>query len=98
MVGTPAVCSDKCGSSVIVEASKVGSVFSSNNQQALINSLSNQYKKGLVSSEERQKIMKWSKCLGANSGAVYLDSILNLKSKKVESLNIPWNLKNKILL
>lgn len=98
MVGTPAVCSDKCGSSVIVEASKVGSVFSSNNQQALINSLSNQYKKGLVSLEERQKIMKWSKCLGANSGAVYLDSILNLKSNKVKSLNIPWNLKNKILL
>ena len=91
MVGTPPVCSDKCGSSVIVEASKVGNVFSSNNQQALINSLNNQYEKGLVSSEQRQKIMRWSKCLGANSGAAYLDSILNLKSGKVKSLKIPWN-------
>ena len=91
MVGTPAVCSDKCGSSVIVEASKVGGVFSSNNQQALMNSLNNQYEKGLVSSEQRQKIMKWAKCLGANSGAAYLDSILNFKSNKVESIKIPWN-------
>ena len=30
--------------------------------------------------------MRWSKCLGANSGAAYLDSILNLKSGKVKSL------------
>jgi glycosyltransferase involved in cell wall biosynthesis len=91
MVGTPAVCSDKCGSSIIVEASKVGSVFSSNNKKALINSLSNQYEKGLVSSEVRQKIMKWSKCLGANSGAIYLESILNLKNNKVDSIKLPWN-------
>ena len=83
MVGTPAVCSDKCGSSVIVEASKVGSVFSTNNQQALISSLSNQYEKGLVSSKQRQKIIKWSRCLGASSGAKYLESVLNLKNDKL---------------
>ena len=91
MVGTPAVCSDKCGSSVIVEASKVGSVFSTNNQQALISSLSNQYEKGLVSSKQRQKIMKWSKCLGASSGAKYLESVLNLKNNKMNSIKLPWN-------
>ena len=91
MVGTPAVCSDKCGSSVIVEASKVGSVFSSNNQQALIDSLKNQYEKGLVSSEQRQKIIKWSRCLGASSGAQYLESILNVKNNKVVSIKLPWN-------
>ena len=91
MVGTPAVCSDKCGSSTIVEASKVGSVFSTNNQQALINSLSNQYEKGLVSSKQRQKIMKWSRCLGASSGAKYLESILNLKNNKLNLIKLPWN-------
>ncbi len=91
MVGTPAVCSDKCGSSIIVDASKVGSVFSSNNQQSLINSLSDQYEKGLVSLEQRQNIMKWSRCLGASSGAKYLESILNLKNDKVVSIKLPWN-------
>jgi glycosyltransferase involved in cell wall biosynthesis len=90
MVGTPAVCSDKCGSSVVVEASKVGSVFSTNNPQALINSLSNQYEKGLVSSKQRQKIMKWSRCLGASSGAKYLESILNLKNNKLNLIKLPW--------
>ena len=77
--------------SVIVEASKVGSVFSSNNQQALINSLIDQYEKGLVSSKQRQKIMKWSRCLGASSGAMYLESILNLKNNKMNSIKLPWN-------
>ena len=91
MVGTPAVCSDKCGSSTVVDASGVGSVFSTNNQQALINSLSNQYEKGLVSSKQRQKIMKWSRCLGANSGAKYLESILNFKNNKVNLIKLPWN-------
>ena len=90
MVGTPVVCSDKCGSSVVVEASKIGSVFSTNNPQALINSLSNQYEKGLVSSKQRQKIMKWSRCLGASSGAKYLDSILNLKNNKLNLIKLPW--------
>ena len=91
MVGTPAICSDKCGSSVIVEASKVGSVFSTNNQQALIDSLSNQYEKGLVSSEQRQKIMKWSRCLGASSGAKYLELVLNLKNSRLNLIKLPWN-------
>ena len=91
MVGTPVVCSDKCGSSVVVEASKVGSVFSANNLQALINSLSNQYEKGVISSKQRQKIIKWSRCLGANSGAKYLESILNFKNNKVNLIKLPWN-------
>lgn len=91
MVGTPAVCSDKCGSSIIVKASKVGSVFSSNDQKSLVNSLSDQYEKGLVSLEQRQNIMKWSRCLGASSGAKYLESILNLKNNKVVSTKLPWN-------
>jgi glycosyltransferase involved in cell wall biosynthesis len=91
MVGTPVVCSNKCGSSVVVEASKVGSVFFINNQQTLINSLSNQYEKGLISSKERQKIIKWARHLGANSGAKYLESILNLKNNKLNSIKLPWN-------
>jgi glycosyltransferase involved in cell wall biosynthesis len=91
MVGTPVVCSDKCGSSAVVEASGVGSVFSTNNQKALMDSLNNQYEKGLVSSKQRQKIMKWSRCLGASSGAKYLESILNFKNNKVNLIKLPWN-------
>ena len=80
MVGTPVVCSDKSGSSVIVEASGVGSIFVANNQKSLITSLRTQLKIGQVSLKERQKIMKWSRCLSASSGAKYLELILNLKN------------------
>lgn len=90
MVGTPVVCSDKCGSSVAVKASGVGSVFSANNQQSLITSLRTQIKRGHLSLKERQKIIKWSKCLGASSGAKYLESILNLNNK-VNLIKLPWN-------
>ena len=91
MVGTPVVCSDKCGSSVIVEASGVGSVFSTYKQKALIDSLNDQYEKGLVSSKQRQKIIKWSRCLGASLGAKYLESILNFKNSNVNLIKLPWN-------
>lgn len=91
MVGTPVVCSNKCGSSVVVEASGVGSVFTANNQQSFINSLRTQLKIGQISSKERQKIIKWSRCLGASSGAKYLESILNLKNNKKNSIKLPWN-------
>jgi|TARA_B110000037_G_C17076634_1_gene488140 glycosyltransferase involved in cell wall biosynthesis len=91
MVGTPVVCSDKSGSSVIVEASGVGSIFVANNQKSLITSLRTQLKIGQVSLKERQKIMKWSRCLSASSGAKYLELILNLKNNKVNLIKLPWN-------
>ena len=91
MVGTPVVCSNKCGSSVIVKASGVGSVFFANNQKSLNDSLYNQYKKGYVNFKERQKIMKWAKRLTARSGAKYLELIFNIKNNKLDSPKIPWN-------
>lgn len=91
MVGTPVVCSDKCGSSTVVKASGAGKVFYTNNHQTLIKSLCNQYKKGLVASRDRQKIIKWSRCLGAKSGAEYLELILNTKNNKSNFIKLPWN-------
>ena len=91
LVGTPVVCSDKCGSSIIVQASRVGSIFSANNQESLINSLCNQFEKGLVGLKERQKIMKWAKYLDVSSGAKYLELILNKKNNKLNMIKLPWN-------
>jgi len=91
MVGTPVICSDKCGSSVVVQASGVGGVFTANNQQSLIVSLRTQLRKGHLSTKERKKIIEWSKCLNATSGAKYLESILNLNNHKVNLIKLPWN-------
>ena len=92
MVGTPVICSDACGSSEVVQASGVGSVFLKNDHQSLSDSLHQQYELGQINIAERQKIIEWSKCLCAESGAEYLDLILN--NTKKELVEAPWLKKN----
>ena len=88
IAGTPVICSNACGSAVVVKASGVGGVFLSKNQKSLTNMLYNQYRIGKIFNKKRQKIAKWAKCLDANSGAKYLDLILNSNSKKL--IKEPW--------
>ncbi len=88
IAGTPVICSNACGSSVVVKASGVGGVFLSKNQKSLTKILYNQYRIGKIFNKKRQKIAKWAKCLNANSGAKYLNLILNSNSKKL--IKEPW--------
>jgi glycosyltransferase involved in cell wall biosynthesis len=88
MVGTPVICSNSCGSSVAVKASKVGGVFVSENLKSLAKILRKQYKIGKISITQRKIISKWAKCLNANSGAKYLDSIFNNTGKNL--IEEPW--------
>lgn len=88
MVGTPVICSNTCGSSVIVKASGVGGVFLSNNQKTLMNNLYKQYKIGLLPLRKKKKITKWARCLNDKSGAEYLDLILNRIDKSL--IKVPW--------
>lgn len=92
MVGTPVITSDACGSSEVVKASGVGGVFLSNNRKSLKSNLQNQYNLGRVSIKERNKISKWAKCLGANSGAKYLDLIIQKNHSKKSNLSPPWEI------
>jgi glycosyltransferase involved in cell wall biosynthesis len=88
MVGTPVICSDACGSSEVVEASGVGGIFLKNDQRSLTGFLYKQYKLGQLNDDEKQKIIEWAKCLSAESGAEYLDLILN--NDKKELVEVPW--------
>lgn len=88
MVGTPVICSNACGSSVVVKASKVGGVFESDDLKSLNKILLKQYKIGKISITQRKIISKWAKCLDANSGAKYLDLILNNTGKNL--IKEPW--------
>ena len=76
MVGTPAVCSDACGSSEAVLASGVGGVFLSGDVQALATLLAQMAEQGRVTSEQRRELADWAAALGARAGARYLLSIL----------------------
>ena len=92
MVGTPVICSDACGSSVVVQASSVGSIFPANNRQALTKALHKQYETGLWRPERRQQLAEWAKCLGAKAGADYLAQILRLEGKSFDSIVAPWKI------
>jgi glycosyltransferase involved in cell wall biosynthesis len=97
MVGTPVICTDSCGSSAVVRASKYGHVVPVNNQNAFIEALRKQFKSGLWSLPKRKKLAKWASCLGAKSGAVYLAKILNYNKKNPNHIIPPWklNIKNR---
>ena len=88
LVGIPVICSDTCGSSVIVKASGFGNVFPSNNQKVLSKMLYKQYKNGKLSKNIKQKIASWARCLDAKSGAEYLDQIINIKQNNF--YKDPW--------
>tara|TARA_Y100000768_G_scaffold115279_1_gene85075 strand:- start:3245 stop:4369 length:1125 start_codon:yes stop_codon:yes gene_type:complete len=90
MVGTPVICSNTCGSSVVVKASRFGGVFPPNHKTAFVNMLRKQYKSGKLNLNKRHKIAKWAKCLGANAGAEYLDLIIT--NPKKASKHIPWKI------
>ncbi len=76
MVGTPAICSDACGSSVVVSSSGRGAVFPAGDDVALTDALRKQVDAGRVSIQSRQELAQWATCLGALTGADYLKRIL----------------------
>ncbi len=76
MAGTPAICSDTCGSAVVVQASGYGGVFRSGDVESLRFELMRMLGKGKLTGSEKQKLAEWSRCLGSDAGALYLKSIL----------------------
>lgn len=92
MVGTPVVCSDSCGVAGVVRKSKYGGVFTTKNFDELTHLLSTQIAKGPVDSSLRKKIIDWSMCLSADSGALYLHEILNFSQNRITQCpQAPWN-------
>ena len=53
MVGIPVICSNACGSSIVVKASGVGGIFLCNNQKSLTRILLKQYKEGTFSIKKK---------------------------------------------
>lgn len=90
MVGTPVICSDGCGSSVIVKASKVGGIFRRNEINKFSLMLKKIIQKGRISNYKRDKIRKWARCLGAKEGSKYLLNILNHAYGNSNRPNPPW--------
>jgi glycosyltransferase involved in cell wall biosynthesis len=90
MVGTPAICSDKCGSYGVVKASGYGDVFRSDDLEGLAATLDRAIQRGRVTYEQRTSLAAWARCLGAHEGAEYFLRILEHIDGKQERPQPPW--------
>jgi len=90
MVGTPAICSDTCGSAVVVRASGYGGVFPSGDEAALVRLLKEAASKGRQTPEERKLLVDWSRGLSADGGAAYLQKILRCVAEGGKRPSAPW--------
>jgi glycosyltransferase involved in cell wall biosynthesis len=90
MVGTPVVCSDRCGSAGVVRASGNGGVFRSGDLDALVCELRRAMSQGRLSVEERLRLAEWGQCLGARAGASYLRRVLDHADGCLERPAPPW--------
>lgn len=90
MVGTPVICSDKCGTSGIVLASGVGGVFCTGSVESLISSLTLVTNSTRPDRIDQQKLSDWAACLGSESGALYLVGIANALNHGSQMPLPPW--------
>jgi len=90
ILGTPAVCSDRCGAAGVVRASKVGGVFPVGHVEALSALVLTALSEGRVTAERRAIIARWSKALGAERGAEYLETVLQAASHDRPIPPAPW--------
>ncbi len=92
MMGTPAICSDACGSAEVVRCSEVGGVFRSGDPLSLSRLISRELAKGRMPLEERFQLSQWAQCLSAVSGAQYFDAILDSYYSKASARKPipPW--------
>lgn len=79
MVGTPVICSDRCGAAGVVARSGHGGVFRAGSVADLGRLLGDEINAGPFPGEQRVALSRWAKCLGAAAGADYLDKILEWK-------------------
>lgn len=91
MVGTPVICSDRCGASGVVLASRRGGVFPSDDIGALTSLLQRMVDAGRQPPEQRTALAKWARCLSAEAGASYLTEILQFAERGGTRPVAPWD-------
>ena len=91
MVGTPVICSDRCGAAGVVRRSGQGAVFKSGDVAALTTRIEVEVAKGGQSEGRRRALRSWAECLGADAGSAYLSRILRHAAGKGPRPWPPWN-------
>lgn len=77
LVGTPVICSDRCGASVAVRQSRAGGIFRSGDLDSLTACLLGVMRRGLGRTPDRAHLAAWAQnSLSASAGARHLIEIL----------------------
>ena len=90
IVGTPAICSDACGSAEVVRASGVGGVFPRGDVAALTALLQQALMAGRITKGSRVRLAEWARCLDADCGADYLIEIFEHMEGRALRPDAPW--------
>jgi len=91
LVGTPAICSDRCGSAEAVRRSRAGGVFRSGDRDALAECLLDVMKRRLARTQERAHLADWARrALSGAAGAAYLIEILRHRFEGGKRPSPPW--------
>jgi glycosyltransferase involved in cell wall biosynthesis len=91
MVGTPAICSDRCGVAGVVQASGHGGVFRSGDVSELRAQIVRSLNSGPLPRSERDALAAWARCIGADAGATYLREVLDASHQRKACPPPPWN-------
>ncbi|QYK54495.1 MAG: glycosyltransferase [Fimbriimonadaceae bacterium] len=90
MRGTRVVVSDAAGASSLITKDHLGSVFPSENIQALADQIAAQISKGPAKAAERKKTMLWSKSIQPTAAAYYLTQIIRYLGDGTNRPTAPW--------
>jgi glycosyltransferase involved in cell wall biosynthesis len=91
MVGTPSICSDRCGAAGVVRASGHGGVFRNGDVSDLREQIVRVLDSGPLPRSKREALAAWARCIGANAGATYLRAVLDASRERRACPPPPWN-------
>lgn len=89
--GTPVICSDNCGASMVVEASGNGAVFPTFSEARCFEAINAQVTKGPISASHRNELSDWATCLTYTAGASYLERVITALRSGGALPEAPWN-------
>lgn len=90
MVGTPVICSDKCGAASLLRHPLLGTTFVSQDFKMLAEAIKQRLLCGKITPNTRSQIIKWANSLCGEQGADYLLQIIDAAISKKSKPIPPW--------
>jgi glycosyltransferase involved in cell wall biosynthesis len=90
LVGTPVICSDRCGAAAAVYRPEMGRIFRHGDVNDLRTNLAAVIVAGPVKPEQRARVRRLANVLTTMSGAAYLESLLDATAGGGATPRAPW--------